>query len=55
MIRSDNGINLIGGEREICEVINSWNQQKIEWFLYQKNIEWKFNFFGVLYMGGVWE
>ena len=26
MIRSDNGTNLTGGEREIREAINSWNQ-----------------------------
>ena len=39
MIRSDNGTNLSGGEREIREAINDWNQQKIEVFLHQKNIE----------------
>jgi len=43
MIRSDNGTNLTGGEREIREAISSWNQQKIEGFLHQKNVEWKFN------------
>ena len=55
MIRSDNGTNLTGRERKIHEAINSWNQQKIEGFLHQKNIEWKFNPPGALHMGGVWE
>ena len=41
--------------KEIHEAINNWNQQKIEVFLHQKNIEWKFNPPGALYMGGVWE
>ena len=55
MIRSDNGTNLTGGEREIPEAIGNWNQQKIEGFLHQKNIEWKFNPPGASHMGGVWE
>ena len=40
---SDNSTNLTGREREIREAINGWNRQKIEGFLHQKNIEWKFN------------
>jgi len=55
LIRSDNGTNLTGGEREIREAINDWNQQKIEGFLQQKNVEWKFNPPGASHMGGVWE
>ena len=55
MMRSDNGTNLTGGEREIREAINSWNQQKIEGYLHQKNIDWKFNPPGVSFMGGIWE
>ena len=37
------------------EAIDNWNQQKIECFLHQKNIEWKFNPPGASHMGGVWE
>ncbi|XP_078344112.1 uncharacterized protein LOC144629777 [Oculina patagonica] len=55
VIRSDNGTNLSGGERELREAIDNWNQQKIESFLHQKNIEWKFNPPGASHMGGVWE
>ncbi|XP_078363513.1 uncharacterized protein LOC144647606 [Oculina patagonica] len=55
VIRSDNGTNLSSGERELREAIDNWNQQKIESFLHQKNIEWKFNPPGASHMGGVWE
>lgn len=55
MIRGDNGTNLTGGEREIHEALNSWNQQKTEGFLHQKNIKWKFNPPGASHMGGIWE
>ena len=54
-IRSDNGMNSSGREREIREASNNWNKQKIEVFLHQKNIKWKFNFSGASHVGGVWE
>ena len=43
IIRSDNGTNLSAGEKEIRDVINTWNHQKIEKYLQQKDIQWKFN------------
>ena len=55
MIRSDNGMNSSGREREIRKASNNWNKQKIEVFLHQKNIKWKFNFSGASHVGGVWE
>ena len=55
MMRGNNGMNISSGEREIREALNNWNQQKIEVFLHQLNIKWKFNFPGVSHMGGVWE
>ena len=55
MIRSNNGMNLSSGEREIPEALNNWNQQKVEVFLHQMNIKRKFNFPEVSHMGGVWE
>ena len=41
--------------REIREASNNWNKQKIEVFLHQNNIKWKFNFSGASHVGGVWE
>ena len=55
VIRSDNETNLCGGERELREAVDSWNQQKIKSFLHQRNIDWKFNPPGASHMGGVWE
>ena len=42
-IRSDNGTNFTGGERELRESIGSWNHNKIHKVLLQKNIKWIFN------------
>ncbi|XP_074656689.1 uncharacterized protein LOC141909905 [Tubulanus polymorphus] len=43
-IRSDNGTNLVGGQRELKDAINNWNQDKIQEFLLQKEKEWEFTF-----------
>ena len=50
-IRSDNGTNFTGGERELRESINVWNHNKIHEALLQKSIKWNFN----PPYGGVWE
>lgn len=42
-IRSDNGTNFTGGERELRESINAWNHSKIHEALLQKNTKWIFN------------
>lgn len=54
-IRSDNGTNYRGGEREMREALEKWNAQKIEEFLKQREIVWKFNPPAASSMGGVWE
>ncbi|XP_074655650.1 uncharacterized protein LOC141909164 [Tubulanus polymorphus] len=54
-IRSGNGTNLVGGQRELKDAINNWNQDKIQEFLLQKEIEWEFNPPAASNMGGVWE
>ena len=54
-VRSDNGTNFHGGEREIRESISEWNQQRIHDQLRQTNITWKFNPPAASHMGGVWE
>ena len=55
MIRSDNGTNLVGAERELREAIRQWNESQIESFLLQKNITWRFNAPGASHHGGTWE
>ena len=54
-IRSDNGSNFVGGERELRVMIDSWNQAKIHDALLQKSIKWVFNPPGASHHGGVWE
>ena len=54
-IRSDNGTNFKGGEKELRQSISEWNQQKIEGYLKQRQIIWKFNPPGASSMGGIWE
>ncbi|XP_072178274.1 uncharacterized protein [Diadema setosum] len=54
-IRSDNGTNLVGAERELRAAIHSWNQAQIHETLLQKNIKWTFNPPAASHQGGVWE
>ncbi len=42
IIISDNGTNLVGAHNEMQRSINEWNQEKVNEFLEQKQIIWKF-------------
>ncbi|XP_006818607.1 uncharacterized protein LOC102806053 [Saccoglossus kowalevskii] len=55
VLRSDNGTNFIGAERELRQAINDWNHTKIEQAVRQKNIIWQFNPPSASHFGGVWE
>lgn len=55
IIRSDNGKNFVGAERELREAIEQWNQSRIEDALMQKGIQWVFNPPAGSHFGGVWE
>ena len=52
---SDNGTNLVAGEREIRQSLEHWNQQLIGSTLAAKNIKWVFNPPAAPHFGGVWE
>lgn len=54
-IRSDNGTNFIGAERELKEAIQDLNQSKISEVLVRKGIKWIFNTPTASHQGGVWE
>ena len=54
-IRSDNGTNLVGAEKELRREIEGWNQAKIEDSLLQRSIKWTFNPPGASHFGGIWE
>lgn len=54
-LRSDNGTNFIGAERELKRAIQEWNISRIENTLTQKGIKWIFNPPTASHHGGVWE
>ena len=53
-VRSDNGTNFIGAERELREAINQWNHRQIEDELRDWDCEWVFHPPGASHMSGVW-
>lgn len=55
MIRSDNGTNFVGAERELRAALNEWNLGQIDHAMTQRNIDWKFNPPSGSHFGGVWE
>ena len=55
LIRSDNGRNFVGAERELREGLQAWKQEKIEGDLSEKGVRWIFNTPTASHMGGVWE
>lgn len=54
-IRSDNGTNFVGAERELRQAIEGWNQEQISNILLKKNIKWTFNPPAGSHHGGAWE
>ena len=54
-LRSDNGTNFVGAQRELKEAIQNWNQAQIHDAMLQKEINWIFNPPAGSHHGGVWE
>ncbi|XP_060605456.1 uncharacterized protein LOC132757974 [Ruditapes philippinarum] len=54
-IRSDNGSNFIGANRELKKAISEWNKHQIQSAMLQKNVDWQFNPPAGSHHGGVWE
>ena len=55
MLISDNGTNFVGASKELQVAIEKWNTNRIDNFLRQNSIQWKFNPPSASHMGGVWE
>lgn len=55
IVRSDNGTNFKGAEKELGRAIQDWNQQQINKYMLQRQIQWCFNPPFASHMGGVWE
>ena len=54
-VYSDNGTNLVKGDKELRKSIQEWNKSNIEKHTTQNEIEWHFNPPCTSHMGGVWE
>ena len=55
LIRSDNGTNFVGAEREIRQELAKWDQGRIRERFGERRIKWLFNPPSASHMGGVWE
>ena len=55
LIRSDNGRNFVGAERELKRELQAWNKEQIQDTMNQCGIRWLFNPPAASHMGGVWE
>ena len=55
IIRSDNGRNLVRGERELRALMGLWNQERISLGLAERSVKWIFNPPDASHMGGAWE
>ena len=55
ILRSDNGTNFKGAQRELRDAIRLWNKDQIHEYMLQKEIQWIFNTPTASHMGGVWE
>ena len=55
-VRSDNGTNFVGGEKEFREAMRNWkDDSKAKAHLLRKEIQWEFNPLAASHMGGIWE
>lgn len=54
-IRSDNGTNFTGAERELRDALSKLNHQRIQGAVIQDGVEWSFNPLMGSHHGGVWE
>ncbi len=54
-LRSDNGTNFVGAQRELKIAIAAWNKEHIVQWMKQEDIEWVFNPPLAPHFGGIWE
>ncbi|XP_070549159.1 uncharacterized protein [Ptychodera flava] len=54
-IRSDNGTNLVGSEKELRQILERLDQSKMNDVLCVEGVEWHFNPPTASHFGGVWE
>ncbi|XP_057687730.1 uncharacterized protein LOC130913275 [Corythoichthys intestinalis] len=54
-IRSDNGTNFVGANRELKEALTAFNHNKMQGALLHEGVTWNFNPPAASHHGGVWE
>ena len=54
-IRSDNGTNFVGAERELRQAVQEMDKEKVSLYLLKASIDWTFNPPSASHFGGVWE
>lgn len=54
-IRSENGTNFVGAERELREAISALNHKRIQNSLLHSGMKWSFNTPAASHHGGAWE
>lgn len=54
-IRSDNGTNLVGAEKELREALRTFDQRRIHQALVKEGVQWSFNPPTASHHGGFWE
>ena len=56
LIRTDNGTNFVGAQKELCHALQDWKANlSIRDYLLTHSIDWRFNPPTASHMGGVWE
>ncbi|KAL2089190.1 hypothetical protein ACEWY4_016089 [Coilia grayii] len=55
VIRSDNGTNVVGVERELRQALKELDQSRINEVMMQKGVQWLFNPPAASHHGGIWE
>lgn len=55
VLRSDNGTNFVGAERELKESLKDLDQPKIRESMLRRGVKWIFNTPATSHHGGVWE
>ncbi|TWW54610.1 hypothetical protein D4764_0264710 [Takifugu flavidus] len=55
IMRSDNGTNFVGAEKELREAVKNLDQSEMEKTMQERGIKWIFNSPAASHQGGIWE
>ena len=55
VVYSDNGTQIVAGDKEIKECLDNWNQEKINGAMSRRSVQWHYSPPAAPHFGGVWE